>query len=242
MSSTSPVSDAPTAIPHVPSCNMRLEVVELPVARCRPREAVLPEPGLAARCRHRSGRRVPGSAADSAALGVLDCVRTGLTTGEPGSVKRLLLMVDDVDAAREDVARCGVEVSDVFHLDGGRIPGRDPENRSYQSYAAFSDPDGNEWLCRRSRLGCLAASGRTDCGRRVVRRAAPRNGGASRPVREDPGTTQLVGLVRRLRRRAPAREDARRSGGRRRPIHRRSPARGGAVNSSLEWANPNRGD
>jgi hypothetical protein len=39
-----------------------------------------------------------------------------------------------------------VAVSEVFHLAGGRVPGRDPQNRSYQTYAAFSDPDGNEWL------------------------------------------------------------------------------------------------
>ena len=70
----------------------------------------------------------------------------GLTTGEPGSVKRLMLAVEDIDAAREDIGRCGVEVSEVFHLAGGRVPGPDPQGRSYQSYASFSDPDGNEWL------------------------------------------------------------------------------------------------
>ena len=70
----------------------------------------------------------------------------GLTTGEPGAVKRLILAVEDVDVAREDIGRCGVEVSEVFHLAGGRVPGRDPQGRSYQSYASFSDPDGNEWL------------------------------------------------------------------------------------------------
>jgi hypothetical protein len=70
----------------------------------------------------------------------------GLTTGEPGSVKRLLLAVEDVNAAREDVSRCGVEVSEVFHLAGGRVPGPDPQGRSYQTYVSFSDPDGNEWL------------------------------------------------------------------------------------------------
>jgi hypothetical protein len=35
----------------------------------------------------------------------------------------------------------------VFHLDGsGFAPGPDPERRSYNSYATFSDPDGNGWL------------------------------------------------------------------------------------------------
>ena len=48
----------------------------------------------------------------------------------------------------------GVDVSEVFHLEGGldvsgtkgRAPGPDPQGRSYFSYASFSDPDGNGWL------------------------------------------------------------------------------------------------
>lgn len=71
---------------------------------------------------------------------------TGLTTGEPGSVRRLILAVADIDAARGDLVGRGVEVSELFHLGDGRVPGRDPEGRTYQTYAAFSDPDGNEWL------------------------------------------------------------------------------------------------
>jgi catechol 2,3-dioxygenase-like lactoylglutathione lyase family enzyme len=69
----------------------------------------------------------------------------GVTTAEPGSTRRLLLVVSDIDAARADLIDRGVEVSEVYHLAGGRVPGRDPEGRSYQTYAAFSDPDGNEW-------------------------------------------------------------------------------------------------
>ncbi len=70
----------------------------------------------------------------------------GLTTGEPGSVQRLILVVPDINAARADLVNRGIEVGDVFHLDGGRVPGPDPEGRSYQTYTAFSDPDGNGWL------------------------------------------------------------------------------------------------
>ena len=71
---------------------------------------------------------------------------TGVTTVEPGSVKRLLLAVYDIDAARAALVRHGAEVSGVFHLDGGPVPGPDPQGRSYQTYASFSDPDGNGWL------------------------------------------------------------------------------------------------
>jgi catechol 2,3-dioxygenase-like lactoylglutathione lyase family enzyme len=70
----------------------------------------------------------------------------GITTAEPGSAKRLLLAVDDIDAARAELIGRGADVSEVFHLDGGRVPGRDPQGRSYQTYAALNDPDGNEWL------------------------------------------------------------------------------------------------
>jgi hypothetical protein len=58
----------------------------------------------------------------------------------------LLPTVSDIDAAREDLISRGVEVSEVFHLAGGRVAGPDPEGRSYQTYASFSDPDGNAWL------------------------------------------------------------------------------------------------
>jgi catechol 2,3-dioxygenase-like lactoylglutathione lyase family enzyme len=75
----------------------------------------------------------------------------GVTTDEPGSMQRLLLAVYDIDVAREDLVKRGVEVSEVFHLDGGPVPGRDPEGRSYQTYASFSDPDGNGWLLQEIR-------------------------------------------------------------------------------------------
>jgi catechol 2,3-dioxygenase-like lactoylglutathione lyase family enzyme len=65
---------------------------------------------------------------------------------EPGSQKRIELVVSDIAAAREDLISRDVEVSELFHVDGGRVPGRDPEGASYMTYASFSDPDGNTWL------------------------------------------------------------------------------------------------
>jgi hypothetical protein len=44
-----------------------------------------------------------------------------------------------------------VEVSELFHLDGGPVPGPDPERRSHQTYATFSDPDGNGFLLQEIR-------------------------------------------------------------------------------------------
>jgi len=77
---------------------------------------------------------------------VLVAFGKGVTKAEPGSAGRLILAVDDIEAAREALVRRGAEVSGVFHLDGGPVPGPDPEGRSYQTYASFSDPDGNAWL------------------------------------------------------------------------------------------------
>jgi catechol 2,3-dioxygenase-like lactoylglutathione lyase family enzyme len=71
----------------------------------------------------------------------------GLTTAEPGSAQRLELAVSDIEAARDDLIARGVEVSELFHLDGAEfLPGPDPERRSYLTYASFNDPDGNGWL------------------------------------------------------------------------------------------------
>jgi catechol 2,3-dioxygenase-like lactoylglutathione lyase family enzyme len=79
----------------------------------------------------------------------------GVTSAKPGSADSLVLAVDDIDAAREDLIARGVDVSEVFHYAGGpfnnavenpRVGGRDPQGRSYFSFASFEDPDGNGWL------------------------------------------------------------------------------------------------
>ena len=77
----------------------------------------------------------------------------GATPGKRGG--SMVLAVDDVDAARAELFARGVEVSEVFHFAAGpfndtvenpRVAGRDPEGRSYLSFASFEDPDGNSWL------------------------------------------------------------------------------------------------
>jgi catechol 2,3-dioxygenase-like lactoylglutathione lyase family enzyme len=72
---------------------------------------------------------------------------TGLTAAAPGSADRLILAVEDIDAARDELISRGVDVGEVWHLDlgKGQVPGPDPERRSYASRANFSDPDGNVW-------------------------------------------------------------------------------------------------
>ena len=78
----------------------------------------------------------------------------GVTSASAGSAE-LVLAVDNVDAARDELVGRGVEPSEIFHFAGGpfnnavekpRVAGRDPEGRSYFSFASFEDPDGNRWL------------------------------------------------------------------------------------------------
>jgi predicted enzyme related to lactoylglutathione lyase len=70
----------------------------------------------------------PGSAC-SIGLG------TGLDAygGSPGSVRGLHLVVEDLDAARAELAGRGVELAEVLDVGGG------------VRYAGFTDPDGNGW-------------------------------------------------------------------------------------------------
>jgi catechol 2,3-dioxygenase-like lactoylglutathione lyase family enzyme len=77
-----------------------------------------------------------------------------VTSAKSGSAE-LVLAVDDVDAARDELIGRGVNVSEVFHYAAGpfnntvrnpRVAGRDPEGRSYFSFVSFEDPDGNRWL------------------------------------------------------------------------------------------------
>jgi catechol 2,3-dioxygenase-like lactoylglutathione lyase family enzyme len=67
----------------------------------------------------------------------------GRTTAEPGSAQGMILVVDDIDAARDDLIGRGVDVSEVVEA---KPPGFESvEGRSYFARASFSDPDGNRW-------------------------------------------------------------------------------------------------
>jgi catechol 2,3-dioxygenase-like lactoylglutathione lyase family enzyme len=80
---------------------------------------------------------------------------TGTTPSAPGTARFLHLVVSDIEAAREELIKKGVDASGVFHDAGGgynrfdpavRASGPDPERRTYASFVTFSDPDGNGWV------------------------------------------------------------------------------------------------
>jgi len=83
-----------------------------------------------------------------------------VTAAAPGSAQGLYLIVSDIEAARDELLRRGVKISEVFHDAGGvyavtdepylfgrvRVGSQDPDHRSYRSFASLRDPDGNGWL------------------------------------------------------------------------------------------------
>src|SRR3954468_20365464 len=80
---------------------------------------------------------------------------TSVTAQAPGSAQGLHLIVNDIDAAYDELKRLGAAPSEVFHDAGGvfhhagtdaRVPGPAPEHASYGSFLSFSDPDGNGWV------------------------------------------------------------------------------------------------
>ena len=72
---------------------------------------------------------------------------TGITSAAPGSAQGLHLVVPDILAARAEMTERGVAVSEVRHLESGTwVDGPHPQRCNYESFADFTDPDGNIWV------------------------------------------------------------------------------------------------
>ena len=140
--------------PEKPQVNMKLEVVLLGVSDVDRAKAFYENLGwrVDIDVAHGDFRAVQVTPHNSQASIIIG---KGITSVKPGSAHSLVLAVDDVDAARNDLLARGVNVSEVFNYAAGpfnntvenpRVAGRDQQGRSYFSFASFEDPDGNEWL------------------------------------------------------------------------------------------------
>ena len=118
--------------------DLKLEVVPIPVSDVDAAKAFYtgqvgfnldhdarPTPGM------RVVQMTPPGSACSVVIG------EGLPLGEPGSVKGVQLVVEDIDAVREQLAGRGVGVSEVQQLGPEGMPG--------SRFLFFDDPDGNTW-------------------------------------------------------------------------------------------------
>jgi catechol 2,3-dioxygenase-like lactoylglutathione lyase family enzyme len=145
VSETHPTDQAPTNGSASAVADAKFEVTTLPVADVDRAKAFYqslgwrldidfePAPGV------RGVQFTPPGSPASIQFG------TSSTMKEPH--QGLLLIVDDIVAARDDLIGRGVDVGEIWHLEIGKgpVPGLDPERNTYASRAFFSDPDGNQW-------------------------------------------------------------------------------------------------
>jgi catechol 2,3-dioxygenase-like lactoylglutathione lyase family enzyme len=69
----------------------------------------------------------------------------------PGSLEGLILVVDDIEAARAELVGRGAEVGPVQHMvEGEWVEGKGGD---WNSFVFFSDPDGNEWVLQERPAG-----------------------------------------------------------------------------------------
>jgi catechol 2,3-dioxygenase-like lactoylglutathione lyase family enzyme len=145
MSSTGESTETATEAPKPGTIDMKLEVVTVPVSDVERAKRFYQSLGWRLDADFTVGEDVrlvqmtPPHSECSIHFG------KGFTTMEPGSLDRLYLAVEDIDAAREDLVSRGVDVSEVEEQP--KPPGfPDSPGRSYFAYASFQDPDGNGWL------------------------------------------------------------------------------------------------
>lgn len=147
MSITDMSTDTSTQTPITGTIDMKLEVVTLPVSDFDRAKAFYKGLGWRLDSDFVLGEGMGAAQFTPPHSEASITVAKGITSNEPGSVQRLELIVSDIEAARDDLIRRGVHVSELFHRDGAALlPGPDPQRRSYLTYASFNDPDGNGWL------------------------------------------------------------------------------------------------
>jgi catechol 2,3-dioxygenase-like lactoylglutathione lyase family enzyme len=118
--------------------DLKLEVVPIPVSDVDAAKAFYTEQvgfNLDHDARPTPGMRVVQMTPPGSACSVV--IGEGLPLGEPGSVKGVQLVVDDIDAVREQLAGRGVGVGEVQQLG--------PEGTPGSRFLFFDDPDGNTW-------------------------------------------------------------------------------------------------
>src|SRR3954470_5288421 len=120
MSSTSMSSEAATETPGATGYPMRLEVTTIPVADVDRAKAFYLSLGWRLDIDFKPSSETRG--VQFTPPGSQASIQFGenITTMQPGSLQGMLLVVDDIVAAREDLIRRGVEVSEIWHAERGK--------------------------------------------------------------------------------------------------------------------------
>jgi catechol 2,3-dioxygenase-like lactoylglutathione lyase family enzyme len=124
--------------------DLKLEVVSIPVSDVDAAKAFYVDQvgfNLDHDARPTDSMRVVQMTPPGSACSVV--IGEGLPLGEPGSVKGVQLVVDDIDAVREQLAGRGVGVGPVQQLG--------PEGTPGSRFVFFDDPDGNTWAVQELR-------------------------------------------------------------------------------------------
>jgi len=149
MSHTQIRNEHPTYIPGTGMIDMKLEVVVIPASDIDRAKRFYEGLGwrLDADLTSGDGSRVVQLTPPGSSCSIHLRQRNHDAPG--GTSAGTWLIVSDIEAARSELMAHGAIVCEVFHFTPerkGPVPGRDPEDRSYSSYASFKDPDGNDWL------------------------------------------------------------------------------------------------
>jgi len=147
MSTTATRSNDATTDARVGQADMKLEVITIPVADVDRAKEFYEGLGWRLDADFRDGGE---RAVQFTPPGSQCSIHFGKNASGPA--QGIFLIVSDIEAARDDLVRRGVEVTEIFHFAkapapfGGRVSGIAPGHISYGSYATFKDPDGNGWL------------------------------------------------------------------------------------------------
>jgi catechol 2,3-dioxygenase-like lactoylglutathione lyase family enzyme len=146
MASTDVGSSTATATPGAAPVDLGLEVVTVPVSDVDRAKAFYEGLGwrldadIVVGDAFRVVQFTPPNSNASIHFGI------GLTKSPPGAVDRMILAVENIDAARADLISRGADVGEVYRSDGKPVPSPGEERGTYLLYASFTDPDGNGYF------------------------------------------------------------------------------------------------
>jgi len=160
MSTKAVRTNDPSSDASVARVDMKFEVVVIPVSDVDRAKEFYARLGWRLDADYDSGKHFRVIQFTPSGSGCSIIFGKNITPAAPGSSQGLYLIVSDIEAARAELLRRGVKVSEVFHDKAGvydgtdepylfgrhRVTGPDPDHRSYRSFALFHDPDGSGWL------------------------------------------------------------------------------------------------